>query len=190
MRLLASSKPVPLAKLGLQPRDEQTVARMSARSFGLILATGPTGSGKTTTLHSLLAEINTDERKIWTAEDPIEITQPGLRQVQVSPMRGFLRAEPDVIMIGEIRDSKTAKIVIEASPTGHLVLSTLHANSACESVVRLRDLGMDTLFCRLAGRHRGAAAGPLVVSVLRASANPECASLCRSAQGVCARRRR
>ena len=141
MRLLASPKPVP-------------VARMSARSFGLILAAGPTGSGKTTTLHSMLAEINTDERKIWTAEDPIEITQPGLRQVQVNPkigltfasaMRGFLRADPDVIMIGEIRDTETAKIVIEASLTGHLVLSTLHTNSACESVVRLLDLGMDAM---------------------------------------------
>ncbi len=154
MRLLASSKPVPLGKLGLQPRDAEAVARMSARSFGLILAAGPTGSGKTTTLHSMLAEINTDERKIWTAEDPIEITQPGLRQVQVNPkigltfasaMRGFLRADPDVIMIGEIRDTETAKIVIEASLTGHLVLSTLHTNSACESVVRLLDLGMDAM---------------------------------------------
>lgn len=154
LRLLVSSKPVPLAKLGLQPRDAEAVARMSARSFGLILAAGPTGSGKTTTLHSLLAGINTDERKIWTAEDPIEITQPGLRQVQVNPkigltfasvMRGFLRADPDVIMIGEIRDPETAKIVIEASLTGHLVLSTLHTNNASESVVRLLDLGMDAL---------------------------------------------
>ena len=152
MRLLSSSKPVPLAQLGLQPRDAEAVARMSAHTFGLILAAGPTGSGKTTTLHSMLAEINTDERKIWTAEDPIEITQPGLRQVQVNPkigltfasaMRGFLRADPDVIMIGEIRDAETAKIVIEASLTGHLVLSTLHTNSAAESVVRLLDLGMD-----------------------------------------------
>jgi len=154
MRLLASSKPVPLAKLGLQPRDAETVARMSARSFGLILAAGPTGSGKTTTLHSMLASINTEERKIWTAEDPIEITQAGLRQVQVNPkigltfasvMRGFLRADPDVIMIGEIRDQETAKVVIEASLTGHLVLSTLHTNSASETVVRLLDLGMDAL---------------------------------------------
>ncbi|CAM3567510.1 GspE/PulE family protein [Polaromonas hydrogenivorans] len=154
MRLLASSKPVPLARLGLQPRDAEAVARMSARSFGLILAAGPTGSGKTTTLHSMLAQINTEERKIWTAEDPIEITQPGLRQVQVNPkigltfanaMRGFLRADPDVIMIGEIRDTETARIVIEASLTGHLVLSTLHTNSASESVVRLLDLGMDAM---------------------------------------------
>ncbi|MBK9346675.1 MAG: type II/IV secretion system protein [Burkholderiales bacterium] len=154
LRLLASSKPIPLSQLGLQPRDTEVVARMSSRSFGLILAAGPTGSGKTTTLHSMLAEINTEEKKIWTAEDPIEITHPGLRQVQVNPkigltfanaMRGFLRADPDVVMIGEIRDTETAKIVIEASLTGHLVLSTLHTNSASESVVRLLDLGMDAM---------------------------------------------
>ena len=154
LRLLSSSKPIPLERLGLQARDTEVVARMSSRSFGLILAAGPTGSGKTTTLHSMLAEINTDEKKIWTAEDPIEITHPGLRQVQVNPkigltfanaMRGFLRADPDVIMIGEIRDEETAKIAIEASLTGHLVLSTLHTNSASESVVRLMDMGMDAM---------------------------------------------
>jgi type II secretory ATPase GspE/PulE/Tfp pilus assembly ATPase PilB-like protein len=154
LRLLATTKPIPLVKLGLQPRDEDTFKRLSGHSFGLILAAGPTGSGKTTTLHSMLAEVNTGERKIWTAEDPIEITQPGLRQVQVNPkigvtfaaaMRGFLRADPDIIMIGEIRDQETAKIAIEASLTGHLVLSTLHTNSASESVVRLLDLGMDPM---------------------------------------------
>ncbi len=154
LRLLASGKPIALTKLGLQTRDESKLLAMSARSFGLILAAGPTGSGKTTTLHSLLKEVNTDQRKIWTAEDPIEITQEGLRQVQVNPkigvtfasaMRAFLRADPDIIMIGEIRDDETAKIAIEASLTGHLVLSTLHTNSASESVVRLLDLGMDPM---------------------------------------------
>ena len=154
LRLLESAKPLPLSKLGLQPRDQALIAGFSARSFGLVLAAGPTGSGKTTTLHSMLAEINTAERKIWTAEDPIEITQPGLRQVQMnakigltfaSAMRGFLRADPDIIMIGEIRDAETAKIAIEASLTGHLVLSTLHTNNASESVVRLLDLGMDPM---------------------------------------------
>jgi type II secretory ATPase GspE/PulE/Tfp pilus assembly ATPase PilB-like protein len=127
---------------------------MAAKSYGLILAAGPTGSGKTTTLHSMLKELNTDSRKVWTAEDPIEITQDGLRQVQVNPkigvtfasaMRAFLRADPDVIMIGEIRDDETAKIAVEASLTGHLVLSTLHTNNAAESVVRLLDLGMDPM---------------------------------------------
>ena len=154
MRLLATTKPIPLGKLGLQGRDKATFNTLSSHSFGLILAAGPTGSGKTTTLHSMLAEVNTGERKIWTAEDPIEITQPGLRQVQVNPkigvtfaaaMRGFLRADPDIIMIGEIRDQETAKIAVEASLTGHLVLSTLHTNSASESVVRLLDLGMDPM---------------------------------------------
>lgn len=154
LRLLESAKPLPLSRLGLQPRDLQTIAGFSQRSFGLVLAAGPTGSGKTTTLHSLLAEVNKADKKIWTAEDPIEITQPGLRQVQMNPktgltfasaMRGFLRADPDIIMIGEIRDAETAKIAIEASLTGHLVLSTLHTNNASESVVRLLDLGMDPM---------------------------------------------
>jgi type II secretory ATPase GspE/PulE/Tfp pilus assembly ATPase PilB-like protein len=108
MRLLATSKPMPLQKLGFSARDEEIVKELTARPFGLILACGPTGSGKTTTLHSLLAHINTDSRKIWTAEDPIEITHNGLRQLQVNPkigvtfasaMRAFLRADPDVIMI-------------------------------------------------------------------------------------------
>ena len=154
LRLLESAKPLPLSGLGLQPRDLETIAGFSQRSFGMVLAVGPTGSGKTTTLHSMLAEVNTAEKKIWTAEDPIEITQPGLRQVQMNPkvgltfasaMRSFLRADPDIIMIGEIRDAETAKIAIEASLTGHLVLSTLHTNNASESVVRLLDLGMDPM---------------------------------------------
>ncbi|WP_114970383.1 GspE/PulE family protein [Rhodoferax ferrireducens] len=154
MRLLASSKPIPLQQLGFSVRDDRIIKRLSERPFGLILACGPTGSGKTTTLHSLLAHINTDNRKIWTAEDPIEITQKGLRQLQVNPkigvtfataMRAFLRADPDVIMIGEVRDEETARVCIEASLTGHLVLSTLHTNSAAESVIRLLDLGMDPL---------------------------------------------
>jgi len=154
LRLLDSAKPLPLANLGLQARDLATIADFSKRSFGLVLAVGPTGSGKTTTLHSMLAEVNKAEKKIWTAEDPIEITQAGLRQVQMNPkigltfasaMRSFLRADPDIIMIGEIRDAETAKIAIEASLTGHLVLSTLHTNNASESVVRLLDLGMDPM---------------------------------------------
>jgi type II secretory ATPase GspE/PulE/Tfp pilus assembly ATPase PilB-like protein len=118
----------------------------------MVLCVGPTGSGKTTTLHSVLDFVNTPERKIWTAEDPIEITQPALRQVQVNPkidwtfakaLRSFLRADPDIIMVGEIRDAETAKIAIEASLTGHLLLSTLHTNSAAETVTRLIDMGMD-----------------------------------------------
>jgi type II secretory ATPase GspE/PulE/Tfp pilus assembly ATPase PilB-like protein len=152
MRLLASSKPLPMEKLGLAPEILTNLQNLMQRPNGLILVCGPTGSGKTTTLHSVLGYINTPERKIWTAEDPVEITQSGLRQVQVNAkigwtfaaaMRSFLRADPDVIMVGEMRDEETTRIAIEASLTGHLVLSTLHTNSAPESVVRLLDLGMD-----------------------------------------------
>ena len=152
MRVLTAAKPVPMDDLGLEPGALNSIKRLISKPHGLFLVCGPTGSGKTTTLHSLLAFLNTLERKIWTAEDPIEITQPGLRQVQVNAkigwtfaaaMRSFMRADPDVIMVGEMRDSETAKIGIEASLTGHLVLSTLHTNSAPESIVRLLDLGMD-----------------------------------------------
>ena len=115
---------------------------------------GPTGSGKTTTLHAALGYINKPGVKIWTAEDPVEITQLGLRQVEAKPkigldfariMRAFLRADPDVIMIGEMRDEETASIGVEASLTGHLVFSTLHTNSAPETVTRLLDMGLNPL---------------------------------------------
>ncbi|MCM2328960.1 MAG: Flp pilus assembly complex ATPase component TadA [Lysobacter sp.] len=152
MRLLAGSKSVPMGSLGLAPASLQALERIMSRPYGLVIVCGPTGSGKTTTLHSLLSSINKPGRKIWTAEDPIEITQPGLRQVQVhakigwtfaAALRSFLRADPDVIMVGEMRDTETTRAGIEASLTGHLVLSTLHTNSAPESIVRLLDLGMD-----------------------------------------------
>jgi len=143
---------VPIERLGFDAAMLASVKRLISHPHGMFLVCGPTGSGKTTTLHSLLGFLNTAEVKIWTAEDPIEITQAGLRQVQVHPkigwtfataMRSFMRADPDVIMVGEMRDEETAKIGIEASLTGHLVFSTLHTNSAVESVVRLLDLGMD-----------------------------------------------
>ncbi|HYG32742.1 MAG TPA: ATPase, T2SS/T4P/T4SS family, partial [Methylophilaceae bacterium] len=152
MRILASAKPIPLEDIGMPANVMTTLQQLMERPHGFIVVCGPTGSGKTTTLHSLLAQINNTERKIWTAEDPVEITQEGLRQVQVNPkigwtfagaMRSFLRADPDVIMVGEMRDEETAKTGIEASLTGHLVLSTLHTNSAPESIVRLLDMGMD-----------------------------------------------
>jgi len=152
MRLLASARPLPVEKLGLSPVNEKRLKAAVERPYGMFLCVGPTGSGKTTTLHSAIGSINTPERKIWTAEDPIEITQAGLRQVQVNPkieltfaraLRAFLRADPDVIMVGEIRDQETAQMAIEASLTGHLVLSTLHTNSAPETVTRLLDMGMD-----------------------------------------------
>lgn len=152
MRVLAAAKPVPIEKLGIEDEKLAELKKLVVKPYGLVLVCGPTGSGKTTTLHSLLGYINTDDRKIWTAEDPVEITQPGLRQVQVNSkigwtfaaaMRSFLRADPDVIMVGEMRDQETTKIGIEASLTGHMVFSTLHTNSAPESITRMLDLGMD-----------------------------------------------
>jgi type II secretory ATPase GspE/PulE/Tfp pilus assembly ATPase PilB-like protein len=152
MRLLAANEPIPLDKLGFLDRNLREVRTAAEKPYGLVLVVGPTGSGKTTTLHSVLGHINKPERKIWTAEDPVEITQYGLRQVQVQPkigftfasaMRSFLRADPDVIMVGEMRDEETAAVGVEASLTGHLVFSTLHTNSAVETVVRLLDMGLD-----------------------------------------------
>ena len=152
MRILAASEPLPLDKMGFSDRNLKALRDISQKPYGIILCVGPTGSGKTTTLHSVLGNINTPDIKIWTAEDPVEITQYGLRQVQVQPkigltfataMRAFLRADPDVIMVGEMRDKETADTGIEASLTGHLVLSTLHTNSAVETVTRLLDMGCD-----------------------------------------------
>ncbi|MDH5346790.1 MAG: GspE/PulE family protein, partial [Nitrospira sp.] len=153
LRLLTPKEIMPLEAMDFSPEILQVVKELSERPYGVFLCVGPTGSGKTTTLHAVMRHINSDERKIWTAEDPIEITQEGLRQVQVHPkigftfasaMRAFLRADPDVIMIGEMRDKETADIAIEASLTGHLVMSTLHTNSAVETVTRLLDMGCDS----------------------------------------------
>ena len=154
LRILAASKPIPLEKMNFSDRNLEIIQNYAAKPYGLILVVGPTGSGKTTTLHSTLGYINTPERKIWTAEDPVEITQDGLRQVQMLPkigldfaraMRSFLRGDPDVIMVGEMRDVETCAIGLEASLTGHLVFSTLHTNSAPETITRLLDMGMNPL---------------------------------------------
>ena len=152
LRILAGFGALPLSEMGLSPENLQAVEALVRRPYGLMLAVGPTGSGKTTTLHSMLAQINDVKKKIWTVEDPVEITQPGLRQLQAQPqigltfasaMRSFLRADPDVIMVGEMRDQETANMGIEASLTGHMVLSTLHTNTAPETVTRLIDMGME-----------------------------------------------
>ncbi len=152
MRILAGSKPLPLDKMGFSEYNLTKFKEIVQKPYGICLVVGPTGSGKTTTLHSALGFINTEDMKIWTAEDPVEITQKGLRQVQVQPkieftfaaaMRSFLRADPDVIMVGEMRDHETAAIGIEASLTGHLVFSTLHTNSAPETITRLLDMNID-----------------------------------------------
>jgi type II secretory ATPase GspE/PulE/Tfp pilus assembly ATPase PilB-like protein/GAF domain-containing protein len=154
LRILASSKPIPLDQMNFSAGNLDWIKEKVSMPYGLILVVGPTGSGKTTTLHSCLGHINTSERKIWTAEDPVEITQEGLRQVQMldkiglnfaRAMRSFLRGDPDVIMVGEMRDSETAAIGLEASLTGHLVFSTLHTNSAPETITRLLDMGMNAL---------------------------------------------
>lgn len=167
IRVLASGDPIGFDDLGLTERNNRVFKEALSTPYGLILVVGPTGSGKTTTLHSGLALINHTSRKIWTAEDPVEITQPGLRQVQINPrigftfasaLRSFLRLDPDVIMVGEMRDEETASTAVEASLTGHLVFSTLHTNSAPETVTRLLDMGLDpysfsdSLICVLAQR--------------------------------------
>ncbi|HUL41304.1 MAG TPA: ATPase, T2SS/T4P/T4SS family [Burkholderiales bacterium] len=152
MRILGGGKPIPLDQLDLSAANLKTLKEVISKPYGLFFVCGPTGSGKTTTLHSVLGYINTPETKIWTVEDPVEITQEGLRQVQMNPkagltfavaMRSFLRCDPDVIMVGEMRDKETVSIGIEASLTGHLVFATLHTNSAPESIIRLLDMGMD-----------------------------------------------
>ncbi len=152
MRILAAGEPIPLEKLGLTNHNLKTLKEVVSKPYGLFFVCGPTGSGKTTTLHSVLGYLNTSDTKIWTAEDPVEITQKGLRQVQMNPkagmtfavaMKAFLRADPDIIMVGEMRDKETAGTGIEASLTGHLVFATLHTNSAPESIIRLLDMGMD-----------------------------------------------
>jgi type II secretory ATPase GspE/PulE/Tfp pilus assembly ATPase PilB-like protein len=154
LRILAKSGAMKIDEMGLNERNLRILKKIIEIPYGLILAVGPTGSGKTTTLHSALGHINEPGIKIWTAEDPVEITQQGLRQVEVKRgigldfariMRGFLRLDPDVIMIGEMRDKETASIGIEASLTGHLVFSTLHTNSAPETLTRLLDMGLNPL---------------------------------------------
>ena len=152
MRILAAGEPIPLDKLGLSKRNQELCKGAIEKPYGLFFVCGPTGSGKTTTLHSVLGYLNKPDTKIWTAEDPVEITQKGLRQVQINKkaglefsiiMKAFLRADPDIIMVGEMRDKETVSTGIEASLTGHLVFATLHTNSAPESIIRLLDMGMD-----------------------------------------------
>jgi len=152
MRILASGEPIKLDELGLSVHNLATLKAIISKPYGLFFVCGPTGSGKTTSLHSVLGYINKPDTKIWTAEDPVEITQKGLRQVQINKkagmdfatiMKAFLRCDPDIIMVGEMRDKETVSIGIEASLTGHLVFATLHTNSAPESIIRLLDMGMD-----------------------------------------------
>jgi general secretion pathway protein E len=141
-----------MSKLGLAARDESAMTRLLAMPHGMIVVTGPTGSGKTTTLATMLSILNEPTRKILTIEDPVEYEIPGVNQSQVKPsigltfataMRAFVRQDPDVIMVGEVRDAETAHIAIHAALTGHLVLTTLHTETAAAAVPRLIDLGIE-----------------------------------------------
>ena len=167
LRLLTRGKIMTLDELRMPEDVRSRFQAQLTKPYGLILLVGPTGSGKTTTAHAALQIINKPNIKIWTAEDPVEITQQGIRQLQIhhkigldfaAAMRSFLRADPDVIMVGEMRDYETAKMGVEASTTGHLVMSTLHTNNAPETIVRLLDMGIDpfafadSLLCVLAQR--------------------------------------
>jgi len=141
-----------LSQLGMAPRDLATMRNIISKPHGIILVTGPTGSGKTTTLYGALSDLNDTSRNILTVEDPIEYSLPGIGQTQVNTkvemtfakgLRAILRQDPDVVMIGEIRDLETVEIAIQASLTGHLVLSTLHTNTAIGAVTRLQDMGVE-----------------------------------------------
>src|SRR3982751_2580591 len=143
---------LPLAALGMDPKTEQRIAELFRKPHGIILVTGPTGSGKTTTLYAGLEHLNDNTQNIMTVEDPIEYYIDGIGQTQVNTkvemtfargLRAILRQDPDVVMVGEIRDLETAQIAVQASLTGHLVLSTLHTNTAVGAVTRLRDMGVE-----------------------------------------------
>lgn len=153
LRLLDTSNvEMDLAGLGFSPNVLKTYKEVYEKPYGAILVTGPTGSGKSTTLYATLGELNSPERKLITVEDPVEYRMVGVNQVQVNPragltfasgLRSILRADPDVVMIGEIRDFETAKISVEAALIGHLVLATLHTNNAPSAVNRLTDMGVE-----------------------------------------------
>jgi len=138
--------------LGFDADVTAQLRRTLSQPYGILLCTGPTGSGKTTTLYAALKELNTVDRKILTVEDPVEYTLPGINQTHVKPaigytfanaLRAFLRQDPDILMVGEIRDRETAEIAVQAALTGHLLLSTLHTNTAAAAITRLLDMGID-----------------------------------------------
>lgn len=153
LRMLRKSQLcIDLKRAGLNPEQSETLASWYNSPNGVVLVTGPTGSGKTTVLYMILNELNKETRKVCSIEDPIEYAFEGICQMAVNPkigitfpraMRSILRSDPDVIMVGEIRDLDTAQCIVQMSLTGHLVLSTLHTNTATEGVVRLRDIGLD-----------------------------------------------
>jgi general secretion pathway protein E len=153
LRLLPDTQELlDLEKIGFGPAQLSAIERIIRRPNGIFLVTGPTGSGKTTTLHAALAKINDTDKNIITIEDPVEIQQPGVSQIEVNPkigltfaagLRSVLRQDPNIVLVGEIRDIETAEIAIQASLTGHLVLSTLHTNDAASAITRLVDMGVE-----------------------------------------------
>ena len=158
IRLLPHDRGVlEIAKLGLDANDEKKVLRLLELPHGMIAVTGPTGSGKTTTLATMLSTLNAPSRKILTIEDPVEYEISGISQSQVKPaigltfaaaMRAFVRQDPDVIMVGEVRDAETASIAVQAALTGHLVLTTLHTETSTAAIPRLVDLGVETFLLK------------------------------------------
>ena len=199
MRLLDKSRRAPtLAELGLSEAMQVTLRQLAHRPTGALLVTGPTGSGKSTTLYAVLSEINRPEINIITVEDPVEYRLPGVNQVQINTragltfanaLRSILRSDPDVVMVGEIRDGETAKISIEAALTGHLVLSTLHTNDAPSTISRLNEMGVEpfltgaavsaVLAQRLARKlcaHCCELYAPSVEELLKARVSPEIAA--------------
>ena len=199
MRLLDKSKRAPtLEELGLSPEMRERLGEIVRKPTGALLVTGPTGSGKSTTLYAALTEINRPEINIITVEDPVEYRLAGVNQVQINPkagltfataLRSILRSDPDVVMVGEIRDGETAKISIEAALTGHLVLSTLHTNDAPSALTRLNEMGVEpfltgsavsaVLAQRLARRlcaHCCEMYTPSVDELMRARVSPEVAA--------------
>jgi type II secretory ATPase GspE/PulE/Tfp pilus assembly ATPase PilB-like protein len=153
LRIMSSGhRAVTLEELGMSPADAATFSRAVSQPFGAVLVVGPTGSGKSTTLHAALGQLNDSERQVTTIEDPIEYQVPGADQIEVNPragltfasgLRTILRSDPDVILVGEIRDEETAQISFQAAMTGHVVLSSLHAQNAASAIARLRDMGVD-----------------------------------------------
>jgi general secretion pathway protein E len=190
MRLLDRTQGLmTLDRLGLSPAQSARLTALAAQPNGVILATGPTGSGKTTTLYSLLRLAERRERTILTIEDPVEYDLPGISQTQVNPdigltfakgLRSILRQDPDVILVGEIRDGETAQVALEAALTGHLVFSSLHTNSALGALVRLRDLGVEPYL--IAATLRGVLAQRLLRRVCKACAGTRPATAAEAAR--------
>ena len=141
-----------LSDLGLSEKDVEKVRKLAEKPYGIVLVTGPTGAGKSTTLYAMLLHIKNPKKNIITIEDPVEYQVKGISQIQVNPkvgltfakgLRAILRQDPDVIMVGEIRDPETAEVAVQAALTGHLVLSTLHTNDAPSAITRLKDIGIE-----------------------------------------------